>query len=117
MKLSIKILEINPSIKNLKINSSDTISLSFIAENIVVKIDEVEKNRANKENVLLVIIEYFPNGKINFNLIRNDAIIIRTGKFTRLSGIKWNKMFELFSLTGTNVNYSSKNLFKKSYKK
>ena len=114
MELNIKILEINPSIKNLKINPADTISLSFIAENVVVKIDDLEKNMANKENILLVIREYSPNEKIHFNLIRNDAIIIGTGKFTPLSGIKWYKMFDLISLTETNVNYSSKNLFKKS---
>ena len=114
MELNIKILEINPSIKNLKISPSDTISLSFIAENVVVKIDDLEKNITNKENILLVIREYSPNEKIHFNLIRNDAIIIGAGKFTPLSGIKWYKMFDLISLTETNVNYSSKNLFKKS---
>ena len=114
MELNIKILEINPSIKNLKISPSDTISLSFIAENVVVKIDDLEKNITNKENILLVIREYSPNEKIHFNLIRNDAIIIGAGKFTPLSGIKWYKMFDLISLTETNVNYSSKNLFKKN---
>ena len=115
MELNIKIIETNPSIKNLKVNPTDIISLSFIAENIVLKIDNIEKNIANKENILLMLREYSPNEKILFNLIRNDSTIIGTGKFTPLTGAKWYKMFDLISITENNINKnSSKNLLRRS---
>ena len=41
MELNIKILDISPNIKILKIKPTDIISLSLIAENIVVKIDDI----------------------------------------------------------------------------
>ena len=114
MELNIKILDINPNIKTLKIKPTDVISLSFIAENIVVKIDDIEKNILNKENILLILREYSLNEKIHFNLIRNEAIIIGTGKFTPLSGTKWYKIFDLINLTENNISFSNKLLFKKN---
>ena len=114
MELKIKILEISPNIKNIKINATDIISLSFMAENVVVKIDDIEKNITNKENILLILRAYSPNEKILFNLIRNEAIIIGTGKFTPLTGVKWYKIFDLKSITENNVNYTNKNLSKKN---
>ena len=111
MELNIKILDISPNIKTLKIKPTDIISLSLIAENIVVKIDDIEKNILNKENILLILREYSPNEKIHFNLIRNEAIIIGTGKFSLLSGSKWYKIFDLINLTENNINYNNKLLF------
>ena len=113
MELKIKVLEISPNIKNLKIKQTDILSLSFIAENIVVKIDNIEKNISNKNDILLILREYSPNEKIHFNLIRNDAIIIGTGKFSPTSGIKWYKIYDLVSVTENNINISSKSLFNK----
>ena len=114
MELNIKILEINPSVKNLKIKPTDIISLSFIAENVVVKIDNIEKNILNKEIILLILRDYSPNEKILFNLMRNDAMIIGTGRLTPFTGTKWYKTFDLISITESNVNNNSKNLIKKS---
>ena len=111
MELNIKILDISPNLKTLKIKPTDIISLSLIAENIVVKIDDIEKNILNKENILLILREYSPNEKIHFNLIRNEAIIIGTGKFSLLSGSKWYKIFDLINLTENNINYNNKLLF------
>ena len=92
MELKIKILEISPNIKTLKVRQTDILSLSFLAENIVIKIDNIEKSISNKDEILLILREYSPNEKIHFNLIRNDAIIIGTGKFTPTSGTKWYKI-------------------------
>ena len=57
MELKIKILEIFPNIKNIKLKPSDIISLSFEAENVVVKIDNIEKSIINKDNILLLLKE------------------------------------------------------------
>ena len=109
MELKIKILEISPNIKTLKVRQTDILSLSFLAENIVIKIDNIEKSISNKDEILLILREYSPNEKIHFNLIRNDAIIIGTGKFTPTSGTKWYKIYDLVSFTENNINSSSKN--------
>ena len=114
MELNIKILDISPNIKILKIKPTDIISLSLIAENIVVKIDDIEKNILNKENILLILREYSQNEKIHFNLIRNEATIIGTGKITLVSGSKWYKIFDLINLTENNINYNNKLLFNKN---
>ena len=114
MELKIKILEIIPNIKTLKLKQSDIISLTFIAENFIVKIDNIEKSMITKEYVLLLLREYSPNERIHFNLIKNDVIIIGTGKLTPSSGIKWYKIYDLVSATENNVNYSSKTLSKKN---
>ena len=114
MELKIKILEIIPNAKNFKIRQSDVISLSFLAENVEIKIDNIEKNIPSKEYILFSKKDFSINEKIHFNLIRNNAIIIGTGHFTPSSGTKWYKIYDLISPTECNINYSSKTLSKKN---
>ena len=114
MELKIKVLEIFPNIKNIKIKPSDIISLSFEAENIVVKIDNIEKSIINKEKILLLLKEFSPKQKISFNLLRNDTNILGKGKFLPLPGIKWHKIYELINRTEGNVTYNSKTLSRKN---
>lgn len=114
MELKIKVLEIFPNIKNIKIRPSDIISLSFEAENVVVKIDNIEKSIINKDNILLLLKEFSPKQKISFNLLRNDTNILGKGKFIPLPGIKWHKIYELINRTEGNVTYNSKTLSRKN---
>ena len=114
MELKIKILEIFPNIKNIKLKPSDIISLSFEAENVVVKIDNIEKSIINKDNILLLLKEFSPKQKISFNLLRNDKNILGKGKFFPLPGIKWHKIYELINRTEGNAIYNSKTLSRKN---
>ena len=114
MELKIKILEIFPNIKNIKLKPSDIISLSFEAENVVVKIDNIEKSIINKDNILLLLKEFSPKQKISFNLLRNDKNILGKGKFFPLPGIKWHKIYELINRTEGSAIYNSKTLSRKN---
>ena len=114
MELKIKVLEIFPNIKNIKLKPSDIISLSFEAENIIVKIDNIEKSIINKDKILLLLKELSPKQKIVFNLLRNDTNILGKGKFFPLPGIKWHKIYELINRTEGNVTYNSKTLSRKN---
>lgn len=114
MELKIKVLEIFPNIKNIKSKNSDIISLSFEAENIIVKIDNIEKSIINKDNILLLLKEFSPKQKISFNLLRNDTNILGKGILYPLPGIKWHKVYELINRTEGNVTYNSKTLSRKN---
>ena len=114
MELKIKILEIIPNIKNLKMRQSDIISLSILSGNVGVKFDNIEKNISNKDYILLSMRDFSPNEKIHFNLIRNNTIIIGKGQLTPVTGTKWYKIYDLISSTESNINYSSKTFSKKS---
>ena len=114
MELKIKVLEIFPNIKKIKLKPSDIISLSFEAENIVVKIDNIEKSIINKDNILLLLKEFSQKQKISFNLIRNETNMLGKGIFFPLPGIKWHKIYEGINRTEGNATYNSKSLSRKN---
>ena len=114
MEVKIKLLEISPNAKYLKGRPTDILSLSFIAENIVIKVDDIEKSIMNKEPIVLILRDYSPNEKIHFNLIRNDSIIIGLGKFTPSPATKWYKIYDLINITESNASHTSKIFNKKN---
>ena len=113
MELKIKILEIAPNIKNLKKNPTDIISISFMAENVVVKIDNIEKS-INKDSILLLLKEFSSNERIRLNLIRNDETILGKGMLIPLPGVKWLRIFDFGNQVDGNKYYSNKTFSRKS---
>ncbi len=114
MELKIKVLEIFPNIKNIKLKPSDIISLSFEYENVVVKIDNVEKSIINKDSILLILKEFSKKQKISFNLLKNDINILGKGKLSPIPGIKWHKIYDLINKTEGNASYNNKSLSRKN---
>ena len=98
MEVKLKIIDISPKLKSLKINSKDIISISFISDNYSVNIEDVEKAMINYDNIIINLKQSNNKNKIQtikYSLIKNNNNTLSTGEFTPIEGIKWYKLSEI----------------------
>ena len=118
MEIQISILEISPRLKYLKVEPFDTYSIVFIGDNIIKKVNDIEKAILNRELIVLQLKEYNPSQLINFILIRNKINVVGLGELNVINQIKWfsiKELKELLTLNKNNESMTPRNMFKSSY--
>jgi hypothetical protein len=90
MEVKIQLLAIIPSVKELKENSSDIISIVFFYENNQFYFNNIEKAISNKENKIFKVIikNQIPSLNMKISLIRNSDII-SSSNFIISNDSKW----------------------------
>ncbi len=94
MEAKIIILGMSPRLAYLKNEISDYFSISFLYEDNIIKIEDLE-NYINKETPINIpIINNNPENQINFYLIRNTTNIIGFGEIPLVNNVKWFNLIE-----------------------
>jgi hypothetical protein len=89
MEAIIVILEISPRLQYLKSHENDYFSISFLYDNDIRTIDNLEQYINNQENLNITISNYSKKNELHFYFIKNGSIIIGTGKIPLINSIKW----------------------------
>ena len=91
MEAVIIILEISPRLQYLKTHENDFFSISFLYDNDIVKIDNLEKYINNQESLNIPISNsnFSKNQELHFYFIKNGSIIIGIGEIPLINSIKW----------------------------
>ena len=103
MEAKINIIEMSPRLPYLKSDINDYFSLSFLYNNNIFKIDNLQ-NYINKEEMLNIPISNISENKLHFYLIKNGGYIIGMGEIPLITGVKWFNL-NVFN----NINFENKN--------
>ena len=103
MEAKINIIEMSPRLPYLKSDINDYFSLSFLYNNNIFKIDNIQ-NYINKEEMLNIPISNISENKLHFYLIKNGGYIIGMGEIPLITGVKWFNL-NVFN----NINFDNNN--------
>lgn len=100
MEAKIVIIGMSPRLPYLKTDVTDTFSISFLYQDIIKKIDDIEIY-INNGNAINISISNNPIKNIHFYLIRNGSYIIGYGEIPLVNSSKW---FNLIKYDDKNIN-------------
>ena len=106
MEAKIKILEMSPRLPYLKHEITDIFSISFVYEDNIIKIEDLE-SYINKQKFINIIMPNNFKNKMNFYLIRNSTNIIGFGELPLANTVKW---FNLTEYNNKKMNSNNVNL-------
>ena len=96
MEVKLKIIEISPKMQLIKNNPKDIISITFISNNISVKIENIEQSIIKNENITINLKEQDTKKQIiKCLLLRNINNIVASGEFNLKEGINWYNLTEI----------------------
>ena len=105
MEVKIIILGMSPRLPYLKNDITDSFSMSFLYNDNIIKIEDLETNINKGEPINISFPDNFQK-EINFCLIRNGTQIIGMGEIPLVNCIKW---FNLTKLTSKELNFGNIN--------
>ena len=106
MEAKIVILGMSPRIPYLKNDLTDYFSISFLYEDNIIKIEDLENYLNTKEPINISLTNNLD--KIHFYLIRNGTYIIGFGEIPLVNSIKWFNLIEFDIKKANNNRLSSK---------
>ena len=105
MEVKIIILGMSPRIPYLKHEITDTFSISFVYEDKIIKIEDLE-SYINKQKFISILISNNIKNQMNFYLIRNSTNIIGFGELPLVNTVKW---FNLTEYNNKKINSNNTN--------
>ena len=106
MEAKIVILGMSPRIPYLKNELTDCLSISFLYEDNIIKIEDLENYLNTKEPINISLTNNLD--QIHFYLIRNGTHIIGFGEIPLINSIKWFNLIEFDNKKVNNNRLSSK---------
>ena len=117
MEAKIIILGMSPRLPYLKSDKRDFFSISFLYDDNIIKIEDLEKSINSKEIITIPIVNISRN-KLHFYLIKNGSFIIGIGEIPLINSVKWFDLNEFNSNKQLNFDikeYNHKNNIKDKF--